>query len=100
MRRKKIFKILNNMKQAVFTIAIIASLLSSNISMAQESDTLKFERRVYERESYRAVVSGYRPRLDTLGIYVGGKVTNNYLIRVETRKERRMLRKMKRNKNR
>lgn len=100
MMRKLIFKILNNMKQAVFTIAIIASLLSSSISMAQESDTLKFERRIYETDYYRAVVSGYQPRLDTLEIYVGGKMTNNYLIRVETRKEKRMLRKMKRNKNR
>lgn len=80
-------------------IAFVVCFLSSPLS-AQDKDTLRFERRVYERDCYRAVVSGYQPRLDTLEIYVGGKVTNNYLIRVETRKERRMLRKMKRNKDR
>ena len=88
------------MKQAVFTIAIIALLLLSRSSVAQDADTLKFERRIYEADYYRAVVYGYQPRLDTLEIYVGGKMTNNYLIRVETRKEKRMLRKMKRNKKR
>jgi hypothetical protein len=87
------------MKQTVFTIAIIALLLLPRISVAQGADTLKFERRIYETDYYRAVVSGYQPRLDTLEIYIGSKVINNYLIRVETRKEKRMLRKMKRNKN-
>jgi hypothetical protein len=67
--------------------------------MAQESDTLKFDRKVYENEYFRAVVSGYQPRLDTLEIYIGGKVTNNYLIRVETKKEKRFLRKIRKRKN-
>lgn len=87
-------------KGILYLAATCTMLLSSPcVDNTYQRDTLKYERRVYERDTYRAVVSGYEPRLDTLEIYIGGKVTNNYLIRVETRKERRMLRQMKRNKN-
>ena len=87
--------------KASAAIAFFACLFSIPCNATvHKMDTLQYERRVYENEYFRAVVSGHQPRLDTLEIYVGGKVTNTYLIRVETRKERRILRKMKRNKNR
>lgn len=87
--------------KASAAIAFCACLFSIPCNATvHKMDTLQYERRVYENEYFRAVVSGHQPRLDTLEIYVGGKVTNTYLIRVETRKERRILRKMKRNKNR
>lgn len=86
--------------KASVAIAFCACLFSMSCNATvHKMDTLQYERRVYENEYFRAVVSGYQPRLDTLEIYIGGKVTNNYLIRVETKKEKRFLRKIRKRKN-
>ena len=86
--------------KASAAIAFCACLFSMPCNATvHKMDTLQYERRVYENEYFRAVVSGYQPRLDTLEIYIGGKVTNNYLIRVETKKEKRFLRKIRKRKN-
>lgn len=78
-----------------YMIVLMLLFLSSLYAIAQDtiqkpcvSDSLKWERKVYENDIYKIVVSGYKPRLETVEIYVGEKVEVVYLIRQEDAKKR------------
>ena len=90
------------MTKAKILIAVLVITLASVCGVrAQDTvqqkacsvaDTLKWECKVYERDIYRIVVSGYMPRLDSVELYIGTRESSTvYLIREEdaTRKMRR-----------
>lgn len=82
------------MKKSLFLI--VACILSLGFVKGQDTltvDSLKWERRVYEKDIYRIVVSGYNPRVDTVEIYIAPQVTTKYLIRVDDKKKKRGKRK-------
>lgn len=73
-------------------LLLIACILSLGIAKGQDTlmvDTLKWERRVYEKDIYRIVVSGYNPQVDTVEIYIGGSSETRYVIAERKRKKRR-----------
>lgn len=53
-----------------------------------DSIVVPIEQRVYEDSTYRAVVSGFRPSLDTLQLRIPEKIVTNYVTVPQVRKQR------------